>query len=207
MKITFGIRVGRLLIAVFRPLVYLLFPYRILYRDKLPKQDGKYIVCCNHISMIDPVFLFMACRVPIFFMAKEEIFKHRLIGWFLKTCFGVFPVSRGKGDTTAVSTAFAVLENEHVLGIFPEGTRSKDGTLGMAKSGTAMIAAKTQAPMIPCAVFAKNGKVRLFHKTTVVIGDVLTPEDLHLDGEKPDIRFATRKIMDVIGNLIEENRA
>ncbi len=206
MKITFGIRVGRVILAFLRPIVFCLFPYRFVHRDKLPKKDGTYIVCCNHISMVDPVFLFLACRFPIFFMAKEELFRNRLFGWFLKTCFGVFPVSRGKGDTTAITTALSVLENGHALGIFPEGTRSKDGTLGNAKSGTALVAAKAKAPIVPCAVFTKDGKVRLFHKTTVVFGDTLSLEELHLDSEKPDIRFASRKIMTVIGDLIEENR-
>ena len=205
MKMTFGMRVGRVLRALLRPLIYVLFPYRFVHRDKLPKHDGKYILCCNHISMVDPVFLLMACRFPVFFMAKEELFHNRVFGWFLKTCFGVFPVSRGKGDTTAITTALSVLENEHVLGIFPEGTRSKDGKLGNAKSGAALIAAKSEASIIPCAIFTKSGQVRMFHKTKIVFGDVIS-EELHLVGEKPDIRFASRKIMAVIGNLIEENR-
>ncbi|MBE6763239.1 MAG: 1-acyl-sn-glycerol-3-phosphate acyltransferase [Ruminococcaceae bacterium] len=206
MKVTFGIRVGRVLLAILRPLIFCLFPYRFVHREKLPKVGGKFIVCCNHISVIDPVFLLLACRFPIYYMAKEEIFRNRLIGWFLRTCFGVFPVSRGKGDTTAITTAMNLLDNQKVLGIFPEGTRSKDGKLGVAKAGTSMIAVKTQSPIFPCAIFAKNGKVRLFQKTTVVFGDMLTLEDLHLHGEKPDIRFATRKIMSVIGEMIEENR-
>ena len=206
MKITFGIRVGRVILAVLRPFVFCLFPYRFIHRENIPATDGKYVVCCNHISMVDPVYLLLACRFPIFFMAKEELFHNRFFGWLIKTCFGVFPVSRGKGDTTAITTSLSILENEHVLGIFPEGTRSKDGTLGNAKSGTAMIAAKAQAPILPCAVFTKNGKVKLFHKTTVVFGEPLSLEDLHLDTDKPDIRFASRKIMAVIGDLIEENR-
>lgn len=206
MKMTFAMRVGRVILAILRPIVFCLFPYRFIHRDKLPHKDGKYILCCNHISMLDPVFLFLACRHPIYFMAKEELFHNRLFAWFVKTCFGVFPVSRGKGDTTAITTALSVLEHDHILGIFPEGTRSKDGTLGPAKSGTAMIAAKVGAPIIPCATFTKNGKVELFKKTTVVFGDVLSLEDLHLDGEKPDIRYASRKIMSVIGTMIEENR-
>ncbi len=206
MKITFGIRVGRVILAVLRPFVCCLFPYRFVHRENLPKTDGKYVICCNHISMIDPVFLLLACRFPIFFMAKEELFHNRLFAWFIRTCFGVFPVSRGKGDTTAITTSLSILENGHALGIFPEGTRSKDGTLGNAKSGTALIASKAQSPIIPCAVFAKNGKVRLFHKTTVVFGEPLSLGDLHLDLDKPDIRFASRKIMAVIADLIEENR-
>lgn len=207
MKKPFGICVGRVILAILRPIVCLIFPYRFINRDKIPNNEGKLIVCCNHISMVDPVFLMLACRYPIYFMAKEELFVNRLFGWFIKTCFGVFPVSRGKGDSSAITHSFSILDNEQTLGIFPEGTRSKDGTLAQAKSGTALIAAKTQASILPCAVFTKSGQVRLFQKSTVVFGDVLTPIDLHLDGEKPDLRFASRKLMSVIGDMIEENKS
>ncbi len=207
MKKPLGIRVGRVIVAVLRPIIFCIFPYRFINRDKIPPDEAKLIVCCNHISMIDPVFLMLACRFPIYFMAKEELFSNRFFGWLLKTCFGVFPVSRGKGDSSAITHAFSILDSEQTLGIFPEGTRSKDGTLAQAKSGTALIAAKTQSSILPCAVFTKSGQVRLFQKSTIVFGDVLTPTDLHLDGEKPDLRFASRKLMSVIGEMIEENKS
>ena len=60
--------------------------------------------------------------------------------------------------------------------------------------------------MRPCAVIAKNGKVKMFRRTTLVIGDTVTPEELHLTGEKPDIRHASRSIMSIIGSMIEEHR-
>lgn len=206
MKIPFGMKIGRCLLTILRPLIYLLFPYKMIGRDTLPRDGKPYVVCCNHISMVDPVFLLLAFRHPVYFMAKESLFKNRFGGWFWKTFFGVFPVSRGKGDASAVMNSIEILEKGGLLGIFPEGTRSKDGTLGPAKSGTALIVAKAQVPIIPCAVYAKNGRVRLFHKTTVVFGDPLTPAELHLDGEKPDLRFASRTVMSTIGAMIEENR-
>lgn len=205
MKKSFGIRVGRVILAILRPIVFCIFPYRFVHRERIPKTEGSLVICCNHISMIDPVFLFLACRHPIYFMAKEELFQNRFFAWFLKTCFGVFPVARGRGDSSAITNSLSVLENGHILGIFPEGTRSKDGTLGPAKSGASLIASKAQASILPCAVMTPNGQVKLFQKTTVVFGDILTPKDLHLDGEKPDLRFASRKLMAVIGDLIEEN--
>lgn len=207
MKLSFGMKAGRVLLTILRPIIYLLFPYKMIGRNNIPSDDQPYVVCCNHISMVDPVFLLLAFKRPVYFMAKEELFKNRFAGWFWRTFFGVFPVGRGKGDSGAVTTSIDILENGGLLGIFPEGTRSKDGTLGPAKSGTALIVAKTQALVFPCAVFAKNGRVRLFHKTTVVFGAPLTPADLHLDGEKPDLRFASRTLMATIGGLIEENRS
>ncbi len=206
MKLTFGMKVGRVLLFILRPIIYLLFPYTKIGANHIPNDDKPYVVCCNHISMVDPVFLLLAFKRPIYFMAKDSLFKNPFLGWFWTTLFGVFPVSRGKGDTGAVTKSIDILENGGLLGIFPEGTRSKDGKLGAAKSGTALIVAKTQASVFPCAVFTSDNKVRLFHKTTVVFGEPLTPNDLHLDGEKPDLRFASRTLMAAIGTMIEENR-
>jgi len=192
---------------ILRPFVFVIFPHKTIGKEHIPQNsDAPLIVCCNHISMVDPVFLLLACKRPICFMAKDSLFKNRFFGWILKHWFGVFPVSRGKGDSTAINTAFSILENNGVLGIFPEGTRSKDGKLAPAKSGTALIAAKSRADILPCAVFTKSGQVKLFRKTTLVIGESLTVADLHLDGEKPDLRFASRSLMSVIETLIEENR-
>ena len=203
---TFGRRIGRVIVAIVRPVVHVLFPFTCVHREKLRNTQGPLVLCCNHISMVDPVFLMLASRRHVYFMGKEELFHNRFFGWFLKTFLGVFPVSRGKGDSTAIETAFSILERGDILGIFPEGTRSKDGTLGKAKSGTALIAAKMQAPICPCAVVTKNGRVKLFQRSTLVIGDILTPSQLHLDGEKPDLRYASRAIMAEIAQMIEENR-
>lgn len=200
------LKIGRALLVIFRPLIFLLFPYKLIGRDRIPKDDRPLVLCCNHISMIDPVFLLLGCRRPIFFMGKEELFHNRLLGWILRELFGVFSVSRGKGDGAAIEKALSIVQRGDVMGIFPEGTRSKDGTLGRAKSGAALIIAQTGADMLPCAVFSKTGHVRLFHKTTVVFGEPMTPSQLHLDGEKPELRYASREIMNTIAGLIEENK-
>ncbi len=205
MKHSFGIRFGRALLIIFRPLIWLLLPHKIIGREKL-HTDQSVIVCCNHISAFDPVLLLVASRYPIYFMGKDSLFKNKLAGYVLSHWFGVFPVSRGHNDSSAINRAFQVLEHETALGIFPEGTRSKDGTLGAAKSGAALIAAKSNASIIPCALIPSKGPRTFLSKTTVVIGDALTPEELHLKQDRPDLRFASRTIMATIADMMEEHR-
>ena len=207
MKIPFGIFVGRIIINILRPLFFLIFPYKFINKDKIPQKDGPLVVCCNHISLLDPFYLYLSLNRPIYFMAKSELFKNPLIGLFLTTFFGVFPVARGKGDFIAITHSLSILENGRVLGIYPEGTRSKDGKLGMIKSGTSLIVAKAQSPVLPCVLFTKDNRVRAFRRTTLVFGDVMTPDDMHLSGEKPDLRYATRKISSTFNDLLEEYRA
>ncbi len=199
---------GRFLLCFFKPLAWLLFPFKTVGRSNIPDTPGHppVILCCNHISVIDPVFLEMCQKRHVYFMAKEEIFKNRLATWFFGKQFGAFPVKRGAGDTNALDISRKIVEEGKLLGIFPEGTRSKDGKLGRAKSGAALIAAQTGASILPVAIVTKNQKLKLFRPTRIVFGRLLSPEELHLDNpEHPDLRFASRLIMEKIGGMMEEN--
>lgn len=201
-------KLGRFLLTFFHPLFKLLFPYTIEGAEKIPLQDSgiPVILCANHISDIDPVFLLMAQKRPIYYMAKAELFANKLAVWFFQKQFGAFPVNRGKGDTGALTTAENIIQEGKMMGIFPEGTRSRDGKLGRGKSGAALLVSRTGAHVLPVAIFNASHKVRLFHRTNIVIGDLISPEELHLnDPDKPELRYASRLIMERISNLMEDN--
>ena len=173
-----GMKFGRFLLWFFKPLYWLLFPYKVVGREHVPKEsDGPVILCCNHQSYLDPVYLLMSQKRHIYFMAKAELMKGRLGHWF-----------------------FA-----NVMGIFPEGTRSRDGKLGRGKSGAALIVSRTGAMVLPVGIRTKNQKPRIFRKVTVTYGEPIPFEELHLDDpEHPDLRYASRLIMGRIAGLIGE---
>ncbi len=196
---------GKFLIWLLGPCVRLLVRVRVIGQENLPSADVPLVLCSNHISNWDPVMLVVVQRKRhIHFMAKAELFKNRLFAWFLGKQIGAFAVHRGTGDTGAIDTAKKIVEEGKVMGIFPEGTRSKDGKLMRAKSGAALIVSQTGATVQPVAVVARDQRVRLFRRTLIVYGKPLTPADLHLDGENPDLRYASRRLMEVIGELIEK---
>ncbi len=197
-------KLPQIIVKIVTPIVCLLLPFRTRFKkEALEAIEGKKcIICCNHTSLMDPAFLLVSYPKYIYFMAKAELFQNKLAAWFLGTVMKSFPVSRGTGDTHAIETARKILEDGHVLGIFPEGTRSKTGELGRGKSGAALLAAQTGAHILPvCLVPRWKKRVSFFHMTTVVYGQPISPEELHLDGEHPDLRYATRKIMTAIGEL------
>lgn len=198
---------GKFLLWFLKPLAWIIFPFKAIGRENIPDIPGQppLILCCNHISEIDPVFLEMCQKRHVFFMAKEEIFRNRLSSWFFGKQLGAFPVKRGAGDTAALDTARAIVGDGRLLGIFPEGTRSRDGQLGRAKSGAALIAAQTGASILPAAIITKNQKVKPFRRSRIVFGQPLTLEELHLDHpDHPDLRFASRLIMEKIGDMIAQ---
>lgn len=199
---------GRSVIRLLGPLVRWFMRVKVIGKDNIPSAGEKTVLCCNHISNWDPVLLEIAQpKRHIHFMAKAELFKNPLFAWLLGKQFGAFAVHRGTGDTGAIDTAKQLVCDGKIMGIFPEGTRSRDGQLLRAKSGASLIVAQTGATVLPVAIVAKQQKVRPLRRTLVVYGKPLSPAELHLDGDKPDIRFASRRLMEVIGDLIEQHRA
>ena len=133
---------GRFLVRILAPLVRFLFGIRVIGRENLLPEGTPMVMCCNHISFLDPVFLLVAQpKRHIYFMAKSELFKNRLVTWFIGKQLGAFAVHRGTGDTDALATAKQLVRDGKIMGIFPEGTRSRTGELLRAKSGTAEVGA------------------------------------------------------------------
>ncbi len=196
--------------AVMRAIVAVIF--RTLFRVKvqgienIPK-DNAVILCCNHISFTDPIFIGIFCPRQIHFMSKAELFKNKFVGWFLGK-LGAFAVNRGTGDTSAMRSAVEIIERGSIMGIFPEGTRNSDGGAPKkAKAGVAMIAAHTKANILPAAIY-RDGKLHLFSKTTIRFGNIITFEELGLDAQegakKSALRYSSEYIMEKITQLWEK---
>ena len=195
----------RVLKGIVRPICFLIFPYRFEHREYIP-QSGPFVICSNHISYIDPVYLALAVKDrQVFYMAKGELFRFRPFGWLIRH-LGAFPVERGKGDGEAIDVGYDHLRNGQIMGIFPEGTRSKTGKLGRAKSGVAVIAARAGVPVVPAAIKVKNGKVRPFRRAVIEFAPPILPEQLKPSGEGRlnEYRAAVKQIMDPIARMLDE---
>ncbi len=134
--------------AVILPFYRLAFRIRVEGREHVPSTGGV-ILCGNHISGHDPPLLGLVSPRNVRFMAKEEIFNVPVIGWFVKHGGGAFPVKRGTADRASLKRSLEVLEEGGVFGIFPEGTRVRTGKMGKLEPGTAYLALKSGATVIP----------------------------------------------------------
>ena len=202
-------KLGRFLIKILGPIVRWMMRVRVVGLENIPTTPGEppLILCCNHTSLWDPILLVVCQPRHVHFMAKAELFNFKPLGWLLEKQFGAFPVKRGTGDMGAIDTAKQLVEEGKMMGIFPEGTRSKDGQLLRPKSGAAVVVAKTGAHVLPAAVVAKGGKLRPFTRSTVIFGKPISPVELKLDdAEHPDLRYASRTIMATIASLMEGER-
>ena len=170
--------------------------------ENIPENNG-YILCCNHISFMDPVILIAKIKDQCNFMGKKELFKNPLLASIFRA-MGAFPVDRGKGDTGAIDHAVKLVNDGKVFAIFPEGTRSKTGELGRLKSGAVVIASRTGGDILPCVI--KKGKRKFLRKTVhLKFGAVIPNASLELSGNSPSqIKQATRLLTKTFEDLLED---
>src|SRR5215207_11160722 len=138
--------------------ILLYFRLRRLGTEHIP--EGGVILASNHRSFLDPFAIGCCLGRPIYFVAKQELFKNPLIGWFLN-CLGAFPIRRGASDEESVATSLALLERGQAVVIFPEGTRIRTGSLAPPRRGVGRLALESGRPVVPIAVtnseYARRG--------------------------------------------------
>lgn len=177
--------------------------YKITYEGLENVPEGGFVLCCNHISMFDPILIAIKLKPQCHFMAKEELFKTKPLA-FLFRHLGAFPVARGKGDTSAIDYAVELVKNGKIVGIFPEGTRSRDGRLQKLKSGAVVVAAQTGCGLQPC-VIKKGERLFIRRALTVRYGKFISHEQLGITGHSPaQIRSANRLLTSTFTTMLEE---
>lgn len=118
-------------------------------------RDGAVVLACNHLSNLDPVLLAIPCPRQISYLAKIELFRVPVLGSLIRG-YGAIPLQRSASDPEAIRLAERVLEQRQVLALFPEGTRSRDGTLKPFRFGAARLALKYNVPLIPVAIIGTD---------------------------------------------------
>src|SRR5262249_7242994 len=118
--------------------------------ENIPK-TGPVILAMNHISWFDIPMASLRVRRVTHYMAKIELFSLPFLGGLLRIC-GSFPVRRGESDREALRNAERLLGQGAALVIFPEGHRSDHGPLIAAHPGIALIALRTNAPIVPVGI-------------------------------------------------------
>ena len=135
--------------------IYYKFMFRmdIQGEEHIPTEGGV-VLCCNHMSNLDPTTMAAFVKRPVRYIAKKELFEKRWSAKLLSS-LGAFPVDRQTTDMKALKTAIKLLKNGEALGIFAEGTRVKEGEAKAAKAGVALFSLKGEAPIVPICISSK----------------------------------------------------
>ncbi|TFE00424.1 1-acyl-sn-glycerol-3-phosphate acyltransferase [Jeotgalibacillus sp. R-1-5s-1] len=176
-----------------------LYRIRIIGKEHIPEEGGV-LICANHIDVLDPPVVGITATRPVSFMAKEELFHAPVLKNILPGLHA-FPVKRGMGDREALRRGLNQLKEGHVVGLFPEGTRSKDGQLGQGLAGAGFFALRSDAAVVPCAII---GPYKPFKRLKVVYGKPI--EMGPLKERKASAAEVTEIIMAEIKSLIDNHR-
>lgn len=190
----------RKLLSIF---FHIKYKINVINEDNIPDMKGGYIVAANHQSYVDPPLIASVIRGKFSFMAKDELFhKNPFFTFIIKAC-GAFPVVRGAGDDAPLKMAEEKLSEGRIFVIFPEGTRSKDGTIGRVKSGIAVIAGQSGAPVLPvCIRYGEKNRI------DVNIGKLILNEELRTDPEdRKSMRNVCKRIQEDLISLQQEINA
>ena len=179
--------------------------YKIEYAglENIPKYGG-YIIASNHMCALDPVFIALGIEDrQLHFMGKKELFENSFTKFCLSKLNG-FPIVRGGADSEALNYAIRIVKEGYILGMFPEGTRSKDHKPGRAKSGVALIAKEAKADVLPVSIYSSDD-MKKHTKLTIRFGEVIPFEKLGLndDSSRDDIKEAAKFVMNEIAKLWE----
>jgi 1-acyl-sn-glycerol-3-phosphate acyltransferase len=202
-----------------RPLFHVALRMHVTGRENVPA-TGPVILASNHLSFIDSMVIPLSAPRRVHYLAKAEYFTGTGIGgWLTRTLFtglGAMPVQRqtSRAAQEALDTALAVLRRGEGFGIYPEGTRSRDGRLARGKTGVAWLALTADCPVVPVAV---SGTDRVQpvdsrwprpHRVTVTFGTPLTfPEQRGMAGNGRARRVVTDRIMEAIADLSGQEKA
>jgi len=197
-------RVRRLL----RPIARRCWDIELSGLDRLPV-SGPAILCPNHISFLDSAFLMLSVERNISFVGKAEY----LDSWKTKYLFpamGMIPIDRSGGEKSAAAldAAEAVLRRGELFGIFPEGTRSRNGTLHKGRTGAARLAMKLDCPIFPVGIVGTDliqppeaRAPKLFEPCSITVGRPIRPQRYRGRGAE---HLAWRSLIDEVMFEIRE---
>ncbi len=150
----------------------------IVGRENVP--EGGCLIVSNHVSYMDPTTVGWAVAREIYYLGRKTLFKPPFWSWFLPVC-NVLPIDRDAHDVSGLRRIIKMLKDGHAVLLFPEGTRSDDGTIQPAEPGAGLVALKAGVPILPVRVFgtyeslSRHQKRLRLHPIRVVIGKPYTP--------------------------------
>ena len=155
-----------------------LMPVRFHNRDRL-RRDPPFVLIANHRHALDPVA--MAIAVPhhqLVFLAKKELAANKWLGKLLTRVHCIL-VDRHHADMEAMRACMKAVKMKKILLVFPEGTRHHEGQMEQIETGTALIAMRTKAPIIPIYI---DRKLSFFKVTNMYVGEPISYDDLLEEG-------------------------
>jgi 1-acyl-sn-glycerol-3-phosphate acyltransferase len=188
----------------------MLFKLRARGFENLPTGGALFLV--NHQSYLDPMLVGAPQSRPVSYLARDDLFRVPFVGWVLRNTY-VLPISRESAGSASIRESIRRIQHGFYVGIFPEGTRSHDGTLGELKPGFLMLARMANVPVIPVGVagahrvFPKRSRFFRLGCVRVVYGKPMPAEWFSSRGDKSTQADLLSRIHDRMQEVLNEANA
>lgn len=197
---------------IVRPVLLGFFSVAVIGRENIPRR-GPVIIAANHLHFVDSLFLPVVVKRKMTYLVGSDYFAKRsllgrLMGWFLLQ-IGMVPIDRrgGSAAKAALDTGLQVLSENGLIGIYPEGSRTRDGFMHRGRTGVARLVLESGVPLVPCAIVGTNriqqpGSKRIHRaKITITFGRPLEFETVLGDHDAQRLRAVTDEIMHTIASM------
>jgi 1-acyl-sn-glycerol-3-phosphate acyltransferase len=180
----------------------LVFRGRVLHTARVPRKGGVLLVC-NHQSYLDPVLAALALPREAHFMARDTLFR----GGFFKPLIeslNAFPVKRGSADIGAIKETLKRLKNGGLITVFPEATRTEDGTIRPMQPGVVLVARKAGVPLVPTLILGafeawpRHAKLPRPRRVLVAYGEPLTPAEMKELSDEQCVALVRGRIVELM---------
>lgn len=197
--------------AIVDVLTRLLWRRRLVGVERVPR-TGAFILAPSHRSIVDAFLAPMITRRRVRFMAKQELWKSKVLGRLVEA-LGAFPVDRDATDRTALRRAMACIEAGEPLVVFPEGTRRRGDRIEDLHDGAAYLASRLQVPIVPIGIagteeiMPKGAKLPRLRRVTIVVGESIDPPRRARSVKRSDVRSLTADLAVGLQKAFDEARA
>ena len=187
-------------------LVKLLYKYKKYYIS-IEKCPGGAIIAANHASFFDPIFLGISWHEELHFLARDSLFRNFIFSWLISK-LNSHPIARDKMNLSFIKEISKLIKKGNKIVMFPEGQRSDDGNIKLAKSGIGMLAMHVNCPVIPVYIHGsydiwnkKNKMPKFFKNIACVYGKPILPQEFINMDHKQAKKALSEKVMNSISQL------
>lgn len=179
--------------------------YRVINEERIIEHGGV-LICCNHVSYLDPPLAGIAWKGPVHYLARKTLLSNPVSRWLFPRLH-VVPIDQERAGFAGLKTIIKALQEGNRVLIFPEGSRSPSGQLQAAEPGTGLVVAKAKVPVIPMRLFGAHealpqGSGRFQLKTvTAVIGEPIRFDQEELPQGKDAYQQISDRILAAIAAL------
>lgn len=158
------------------------FQFRCRGREKLP-HSGPVLVCSNHQSFLDPVLVGLTLDRRLNYLARDSLFRSRAFGWLIRFLDAI-PIDRSGSGTAGLRESLRRIRAGELVLIFPEGTRTSDGSVGKLKSGFCMLARRGDVALLPVGIagafeaWPRSAPVPRLASIRVCVGTPISPAEV-----------------------------